>query len=201
MLADDLALEYPYLDADHAIGGLCFGGAVIDLGPQRVQWHASFAIPLRARDLDAVQATGAHDLDALRAQPHRIRDRTLHRAAEHDPFLELLCDRIGDQLRIELGLANLLDVDVDRHAEHFLQLAAERLDVLPLLSDHHAWTRTVDRDLRGLGRTLDHDPADRRVRELLLEEIANLDVFLQHARKILAVGIPFRRPVAQHRQP
>src|SRR5688572_15076152 len=201
MLADDLALEYPYLDADHAVRGLCFGSAVIDLGPQRMQRYASFAIPLRACDLYAVQAAGAHDLDALRAQSHRVRDRALHCAAEHDPLLELLRDRIRDQLRVELGPANLFDVDVYRHAEHFLQLTAKRLDVLAFLANHDTWTRAVDRDLRVLGRTLDHDPADRRVRELLLEEIANLDVLLQHARKILGVGIPFRRPVAQHRQP
>src|SRR5437762_4339414 len=67
-----LALEYPYLDADHAIRRACFGEPVVDVGAQRVERHATFAIPLGARDLDAVQASRAHDLDALRAQPHRV---------------------------------------------------------------------------------------------------------------------------------
>ena len=77
-----------------------------------MQRHAALAIPLGARDLDAVQAPGAHDLDALRAQAHRVLHRALHRAAEHDPLLELLRDRVGDQLRVDLGLADLLDVHV-----------------------------------------------------------------------------------------
>ena len=42
----DLALEYPHLDADHAVGGLGFGETVVDVGAQRMQRHATFAVPL-----------------------------------------------------------------------------------------------------------------------------------------------------------
>src|SRR5271169_5684324 len=55
-----LALEHPHLDADHAVGRLGLGKAVVNVGAQRVQWHPSFAIPLGARYLDAVQPTRAH---------------------------------------------------------------------------------------------------------------------------------------------
>ena len=86
-----------------------------------MQRHATFAIPLGTRDLDSVQTARAHDLDALRAEPHRVLHRALHRTAKHDAFFKLLRDRIGDQLGIELWLAYFFDIDVHRHAEHFLQ--------------------------------------------------------------------------------
>src|ERR1051325_1891147 len=50
-LAEDLALEHQHLDADGAVGGVRLGEAVFDVGAQGVQGHASFAIPLGARDL------------------------------------------------------------------------------------------------------------------------------------------------------
>ena len=39
--------------------------------------------------------------------------RLLHRAPERDAALELERDVLGDELRVELGLADLLDVDED----------------------------------------------------------------------------------------
>ena len=84
---------------------------------------------------------GAGDLDALRAQAHRVLHRPLHRAAEHDAFLELLRDRVGDELRVDLGLADLLDVHVHLHAQSFCRLGLQRLDVLALLADHDARAR------------------------------------------------------------
>src|SRR6516225_3211450 len=53
-LAQHLALEDEHLHADRAVGGLRFREPVFDVGAQRVQRHAAFAIPLGARDLGAV---------------------------------------------------------------------------------------------------------------------------------------------------
>src|SRR5688572_15794482 len=89
-LLDDLALEYPHLEADGAGAGLRCRDAVIDLGAQRMQRNPPFAVPLVARDLDAVQPARGGDLDALGAQAHRVGNRALHRAAEHDALLQLL---------------------------------------------------------------------------------------------------------------
>src|SRR5438067_12694144 len=107
----DLALEHPDLDADDTIGRLRIGEAVVDIRAQRMKRHPALAIPLAAGDFDAVQTSRAHDLDALRAQAHGILHRALHGTAEHDPLLELLGDRVGDELRIDLGLADLLDIE------------------------------------------------------------------------------------------
>src|SRR5690242_2875592 len=135
-LAQHLALEHQHLHADRAVGGLRFREAVLDVGAQRMQRHAAFAVPLGARDLGAVQAARARDLDALRAQAHGVLHGALHGAAEHHALLELAGDRIGDELRVELGLADLLDVHVDRHAHQLLQRVPQALDVLALLADH-----------------------------------------------------------------
>src|SRR5689334_316501 len=195
-----LALEHPHLDADDAIGGARLGEAVVDVGAQRVQRHAPFAIPLAPRDLHAIEASRAHDLDALRAKPHRVLHRALHRAAEHDPLLELLRDRVGDELRVDLRLADLLDVEADVAAHHAAQVAAQRLDVLALLADHDAGPRAVDRDARVLRRPLDRDLRDRRVRELLLQVLAHLEILGERARVMLRVGVPARAPVAVDRE-
>src|SRR6266545_4938429 len=190
------ALEPPYLDADHAVRRPGFGEAVVDVGAQRVEWHPTFAVPLGPRDLDAVQPARAHDLDALRTEAHRVLHRPLHRATKHDPLLELLADRVRNELRVDLGLADLLDVEADLAAHHPPQIGAQRLDVLALLADDDAGARAVDRDPRVLRRTLDRDLADRRMAQLLFQVLADLDVFLQRRRERLAVGEPLRRPVA-----
>src|SRR5436190_1068581 len=124
----------------------------------------------------------------------------LHRAAQHDPLLELLGDRLRDQLRVDLGLADLLDVEADVPAHHAAQVGTQRLDVLALLADHDAGARAVDRDARVLRRALDRDARDRRVRELPLQVLADPDVLAERRLEVLGVRVPARRPVAGHRQ-
>src|SRR6476646_8152967 len=68
----------------------------------------------------AVEPPRARDLDALGAQAHGVLHRALHGAAEHDALLELARDRVGDELGVELGLADLLDVHVHGHAHQLL---------------------------------------------------------------------------------
>src|SRR6185369_14352163 len=165
-----------------------------------MQRHAAFAIPLRPRDLDSVETPGAHDLDALGAQPHRVLHRALHRAAEHDALLELLRDGVRNQLRIDFRFPNLLDVEADVATHHLSQIGPQRLDVLALLADDHARTRAVDGDARVLRGALDRDLAHRRVPELLLQVLADLDVFLQCRPEVLAVREPLGRPVPRHRE-
>src|SRR5690349_10017206 len=66
IMAEDLALEDPHLDAAHAISGMGFGIGIIDVRAQRVQRHAAFAIPFGPRDLGAAETAGAGDADAFR---------------------------------------------------------------------------------------------------------------------------------------
>src|SRR5690606_32995176 len=192
---EDLALVDPDLDADGTVGRLGLGEAVVDVGTQGVQGHAALAVPLRTRDLSAIEAAGDVDLDAQGTQAHRVADRTLHRAAEHDAALELLGDRLGDQLGVELGLAHLSDVDVRRDAHQVRHLLAQLLDVLAALADHHARAGGVDRHAGGLGRALNQDPADTGSRQLLAQHVSDLEVGREVSGVVLLVGIPLGVPV------
>src|SRR5947208_3022665 len=64
IVLDDLALEHPDLDADDAIGRTRHAVAEVDVGTQRMQRHAAFAIPLGTGDLGAAQTAGDVDPDA-----------------------------------------------------------------------------------------------------------------------------------------
>ena len=174
----------PDLATDDAVGGLGFGEPVVDVSTQGVKRHAAFAIPLAAGDLDTVQAARRHDLDTQGTQTHGVLHRTFHRAAEHDALFELLGDRVRDQLSIDFGLAHLFDVHSHRHAESARQFGLQVLDVLALLADHHARTGRENGDAGVLGRSLDQHARNRRVLELLLQILAYIEVFCEHAREV-----------------
>src|SRR5437879_1790257 len=76
IVLEDLALENPDLDAAGTKGGEGSRHPVVDIGAQRMQRHAAFAVPFHPGDFSAAEATGAVDTDALGAQTHR----RLHRA-------------------------------------------------------------------------------------------------------------------------
>ena len=158
--------------------------AVVDVGAQRVQRHAPLAIPLGARDLGAAEPAAAVDADALRAEPHRRLHGPLHGAAERHAALELLGDRLRDQMRVDLGLAHLDDVDVHLRLRHRGDLLAELLDVGALLADDDARARRVDGDAALLVRALDHDPRHRRLLQVLHQRVADAHVLVQQRRRI-----------------
>src|SRR5215213_3531951 len=62
---ENLAAVYPALDADDAEGRVRLREAVVNVGAQSVQRQTPLEVPLRARDLRAVQAAGDPDLDPL----------------------------------------------------------------------------------------------------------------------------------------
>src|SRR5690606_11209845 len=118
----------------------------------------------------------------------------LHGAPEGDAPLQLLRDGLGDQLGVDLGLADLDDVEMRLALRHVGDLAAQPLDVRALLADHNARPRRVNRDARLLGRPLDDDAADPGLRKLLLQPVADLDVLVQQLGVLAAVREPARIP-------
>src|SRR5206468_3089434 len=141
------------------------GHAVIDIGAQRVERHAPFAIPLHARDLRSAQASRAIDANAAGTEPHGRLHRTFHGAPERHATLKLLRDRFGDQLRVELGLADLDDVDDDVGLGELGDLPAQFLYVGTFLTDHDSWPRRLNGDAALLVRPLDHDLRHRGLLE------------------------------------
>src|SRR5262249_51307011 len=117
----------------------------------------------------------------------------------HPPF-ELLGDVLGHQLGVDLGLADLQDVQVHFAAGHLLEVAAQLFDVGALLADDDARTRGVNRDAGLLGRPLDHDAAHAGLHQALLQILAQAQVLVQQAR-IALVGEPARIPGAVDADP
>src|SRR3977135_2190928 len=197
----DLALEDPHLHAAGAIRRERRGHAVIDVGAQRVERHAAFAIPFHARDLAPAETSRAVDADAAGAKPHRRLDGALHRAAKGHAAVELLRDRLSDQLRIEFRLPDLDDVNHDvglRQLGHFL---AQLLDVGALLADDDARPRGLHSDTALLVRPLDHDLRDRRLLEILHQRRTNLHILVEQLPVLALAGVPARIPGAVDTEP
>ena len=188
-----LTLVEPHLDANRAVGGERFGEAVVDVGAQRLQRQLAVQVPLRAGDFRAVQAARDAHLDAAGAEAQRRFDRLAHRAAEGDALLELHRHRLADQLRVELRLLDLLDVDEDLAVRLLLDLRLQLVDFRALAADDDARARGVDVDLQLVGGALDLDLRDPGVREARLQRVAQLEIFMQQLRVVL-VGEPPRAP-------
>src|SRR3989440_1612163 len=203
IVLEDLALEDPDLDAAGAERGERGRNPVVDVGAQRVQRHAAFAIPFHARDFGAAETARAVDADAFGAETHRRLHRALHGAAECDAALELLGDRFGDQGGVEFGLADFDDVDDDVGGGDVGNPLAQLVDVGALLADHDAGARRMDRHPALLVRTLDHDPGHRRLLELLVQDLPDLDILVQQLAVFVLAGEPtgIPRPVDAETQP
>jgi hypothetical protein len=134
-------------------------------------------------------------LHALRAGADRGGERALHRAPERDAVLELLGDRLRDELGVELRPLDLVDVDVDVLGGHAVDLLAERVHLDAGLADHDPGPRRVDVDRDPLLVLADQDVRKPCVRKLPEDVLADLDVFQQRARELLLADHPVRLPV------
>src|SRR4029078_6434291 len=117
---------------------------VVDVGAEGVQGHAALAVELRAGHLGATEAAGALDPDALGTAAHRGLHRLAHRAAERHPAGELLGDPLGDQLRVDLGVLDLEDVELHLLAGELLELATDPVGLGAAAADHDAGAGRVD---------------------------------------------------------
>src|SRR5205085_9453548 len=111
-LGHDLALVDPALHANAPERRPGLVEAVVDVGAHGVERHAAVRVALGAGHLGAAQAPGDLHLAALGTGAHRTGERALHRPAERHAVLELLGDRLRDELRVELGTLDLEDVDL-----------------------------------------------------------------------------------------
>src|SRR4029079_2859531 len=200
-LRHDLALVDPYLDADAAVGRLRLGKAVVDVGTDRVERDAALRVALAAAHLATAEPTAALDLDALGARAHRRRERALHRAPERHAVLELLGDRLRDQLRVQLGALDLVDVDVDGLAGDRVELLAKRVHLDARLADHDARAGGVDVHGDPLLVLADQDVGQPRVRELAVDVVADPDVLEDVVGDLLLARPPVGLPVVHDADP
>ena len=113
LVREDVALVEPHLHADAAGGGAGLAEAVVDVGAERVQRHPTLAVPLGAGHLGAAEATRALHPDAEGAGLLGALHGALHGPAEGDAAGELVGDALRDEGGVELGLLDLLDVELD----------------------------------------------------------------------------------------
>src|SRR5438876_144883 len=177
--AQHFALEDPDLDADRPVRRVGGREPVVDVRADRMERHAAVAVPLLARDLAAAQPPRARDPDAVGAQAQRGGDRLLHGAAERDTLLELERHVLRHELGVELGVDDLLNVEIDLLARPRLQLVLQLLHLRALPADDDARPGRRDRDPRPVGRALDVDLGDTRVIELILDVAPDLHVLVQ----------------------
>src|SRR3954465_7240285 len=108
---------------------------------------------------------------------------------------------LGDEPGIDLRLPDLDDVQRHVGRGHLAELLPQFLDVGALLADDHARARGVDGNAAELGRAVDHHLRDRRLRQRLHDEIADLEILEQQAAVIGAFRVPAAVPGPVDLQP
>src|SRR5262249_35580777 len=92
---------------------------------------------------------------------------SLHRAAERDAPAQLVGNALREQHRVDLGLLDLLDVELDlRVAADLAQTFTQALGLRAAPPDDDARTGGVHVDPQPLARALECDPAHRGALEL-----------------------------------
>src|SRR6185436_13891646 len=189
LASGDVALVDPDLHADAAERRAGLVEAVVDVGAQRVQRDPTLAVELRTRHLRALETTGALDPDALGAGALGGLHALAHGATERDAGRELLGDTLGDQLRVDLGVLDLEDVQLDLLAGELLELAAQAVGLGAAATDDDARAGGVDVHADPVTGALDLDLGDSGALHALGQQLADGDV-LADVRLVQLVGIP-----------
>ena len=146
-------------------------------------------------NLGSTQTAGAGDLDTLGAVPHGVADRHLHGAAEGRAALQLSADVLCHELGIQVGLADLNDLERDGHTRHLLQLLLVVVDLAAALADDHARLSAVDEHAHAARVTLDLDLGDTGILQRLLQVLADLVVGHEGVAEVLLTCVPSGVPV------
>ena len=153
-----------------------------------MQRHATLAVPLTTAHLGTAETTGALDTDALSAGLAGRLDSLAHSATEGNAALELLGDRLSNEVGVELGALNLDNVDGELalgDASDLLELGAEGIDLGTLLTDDNAGASGEDDDLHLVASALDLDAGDSCAGKTLLEVLADLEIVTEGLSVIL----------------
>src|SRR5450756_1879264 len=112
LLLGHVALVDPDLHTDPAEGGAGLEEAVVDVRAQRVQRHPTLAVELAAAHLGTAEAARALHPDPLGASALGGLHALAHGATERDAARQLLGDALGHELRVDLRVLDLKDVEL-----------------------------------------------------------------------------------------
>ncbi len=117
-------------------------------------------------------------------------------ARRKDTALELHGDLLGDELGIQLGLADLDDVDLHlRTLAKVGDVLGHHFDLLALAADDEAGTGGVESHADAVPGALDDHTGQTGILKLVLEIAADREVLVQLVGVVFAAGIPLRAPV------
>ena len=193
--------RHPYFNADNAHIGFRLGNAVIHVIFEGMQRHSSFAIPFSAGDFNAVQSSGAHNLNAFHAQSHGARHGAAHGAAKHNSPFQLRGDIQRNQFRVGIRLRHFLDIH--KNVFHFADLAqlnAQLVDAFAFFAYQNPRSPRMNDDMHMTGSPFYLHQTNIRLRVCFLDMTPHFGVFNDDSGEIAPFGVPARAPVTAYRQ-
>ena len=123
-----------------------------------------------------------------------------------DTLLQLDADVLGDELGVELRLANLRDIDLNLRrrillADLIVEDVRQLVDPLAAATDDRAGAGGVDVDLDAVCGALDLNARDRAEADTALDELTDAGVLQQGGRVGLLVVVPVAVVPADHSDP
>ncbi|CDE04295.1 folylpolyglutamate synthase [Anaerotruncus sp. CAG:390] len=159
-------------------------------------------IVLGTGDLGAAETAAAGDLDSAGTESHRVADRHLHSTAERDTAFKLTGNVLCNELGVEVGAADLNNVEGHRDllaalvlADDLFNLRLEDFDILTAATDHKTRLCAVDINFDFVLIAFDLDLRDARLLEFALEELTDLVVGHENVSENLVLYAPSRIPV------
>ena len=152
-------------------------------------------IVLGAGDFGAAETSGHAGLDTAGAGLRRATHRLLHGAAEGGALLELGGNAFGDELGVQVGVADLNDVDGDALADELFKIEAELLDIRTAAADHDTRTGAVDENADLRGASFDFDFRDAGGVEQILEVFADLEILDEEIADLFVLSVPSGIPI------
>src|SRR3990170_2078872 len=150
-------------------------------------------MPFAAGDLGSVQPARNADLDSLATKAHGGIHGFADGPAKGNALLQLQRDGFRHQLRIQLGLVDLLNVQVHLAPGSLLQIGLQLVNLRALTPDDDAGPGRADTDAQFVRHTVDLDGRDARRAQPFLEVALQLEILMEPLA-IIPLGKPPRLP-------
>jgi hypothetical protein len=166
-----------------------------------MQGNLSLNLFFGTRDLRAAEATTDNHANSLGVRAHRLLHRLLHSAAERDALLQLFRDAAANQVGVQFRLANLDNVQTHALFGQRLQLGAQFINLRAAAANDNPRLGGVNchRDLV-CGRALNLDTRNCRIGKLLIDDIAQLEIFGKQIF-VITLRVPARLPAFHDAEP
>ncbi len=193
-------MEHKHFDSDDSISGTGFGGPIVDVRPQGVQWHPSLTVPFGTGHFSTAQPPRTDDFHALSTEPHGGGDPALHGPSEsYSPF-NLHSHIFGDQLGIHFWFSDFLNVNQNFLAHTTFELFLKLFNLRALFSDNDTGTSRKDSKSDPPGRPFNFYFRNAGMMKFFFDKLTNL-IVLKDVVRIFFAGKPAGFPGFYDPQP